>query len=234
MISGVDALPLGAAGFTQQTLEAARDFLLKADPKLAPMIAEHGAPDRLLKKTGPNFPTLAKAIVFQQLATTAAAKIYGRVLTTCGCTELLTPEAVLAAPMADLRAAGLSERKASYLQDLAQHFSDGRLSDAKIAAMDEATLERALCAVKGIGIWTCHMHAMFHLGSPDVLPVGDLGVRKGMQALYGLKELPSADAMHRIAEKWRPFASLGSYYMWKVPTEKKAGGGGKAKKAKKG
>ena len=140
-------------------------------------------------QTGPNFPTLAKAIVFQvsghleagpaqhslalcevaaacsakqvsclhsptlalhlqppplrfyltlpsllqQLATTAAAKIYLRVLTTCGCTELLTPEAVLAAPMADLRAAGLSERKASYLQDLAQHFSDGRLSDAKIA-----------------------------------------------------------------------------------------------------
>jgi DNA-3-methyladenine glycosylase II len=176
------------------------------------------------------FPT--PLALLQQLATTAAAKIYGRVLTTCGCSELLTPEALLAASMADLRAAGLSERKVSYLKDLAQHFSDGRLSDDKIAAMDEATLERALCAVKGIGMWTCHMHAMFHLGSPDVLPVGDLGVRKGMQTLYGLKELPSPDTMHRIAEKWRPFASLGSYYMWKAPVEKASSS--KAKKSKKG
>ena len=132
---------------------------------------------------------------------------------------------LLAAPQTALREAGLSERKISYLRDLAAHFEDGRLSDAGIAgvficvapgaavlpchggvravlinliplsvppshtaaAMGEAELEAALTAVKGIGLWTCHMHALFHLGAPDVLPVGDLGVRKGLKHLYGLK-----------------------------------------------
>lgn len=168
----------------------------------------------------------------QQLATNAAATIYGRVLAACKCAEQLTPEAVLAAPEADLRSAGLSGRKASYMADLARHFSNGSLSDEAIEQMEEAALEKALTAVRGIGVcewgdrggargivgpeemgsgsgWhhipcqllallhalsapaaragTVHMHAMFHLGSPDVLPVGDLGVRRGMQQLYGLK-----------------------------------------------
>lgn len=161
----------------------------------------------------------------QQLATNAAAVIYGRVLAACGGGEALTPAGVLAAPLPSLRQAGLSERKASYIASLAQHFTDGHLSDARIAggvpscscvrhfdlstcpavppgrcridqaqpckplaaAMDEAALEAALCSVRGIGLWTCHMHAMFHLGSPDVLPTGDLGVRKGMAQLYGLE-----------------------------------------------
>ena len=138
---------------------------------------------------------------------------------------LLKPGALLAAPQTALREAGLSERKISYLRDLAAHFEDGRLSDAGIAgfficvahgaavlpchggvravlinliplsvppshtaaAMGEAELEAALTAVKGIGLWTCHMHALFHLGATDVLPVGDLGVRKGLKHLYGLK-----------------------------------------------
>ncbi|KAL4437561.1 hypothetical protein ABPG77_003542 [Micractinium sp. CCAP 211/92] len=212
----IDRLPLREARFTRDSLQTACDLLATADPKLAPLIQQLGPPERLLGKGGSNFATLSKAIVFQQLATTAAAVIYGRVLAACSCTEWLSPAAVLAAPTAALRQAGLSERKVSYLQDLAAHFSDGRLSDARIAEMDEAALERALCQVRGIGLWTCHMHAMFHLGSPDVLPTGDLGVRRGMQVLYGLKELPDAAAMEAVAEKWRPFRSLGSYYMWKV------------------
>lgn len=230
----IDHLPLRAAGFTQQTLQAACDFLAEADPKLAPLIELHGPPDRLLAKKGSNFATLAKAIVFQQLATTTAAAIYGRVLTVCSCPDALTPAAVLAAPPAELRQAGLSERKVSYIVDLANHFSDGRLSDERIAEMDEPTLESALVAVRGIGLWTTHMHAMFHLGSPDVLPTGDLGVRRGMAQLFGLKELPGAAEMAALAEAWRPFRSVGCYYMWKVEVPRSNGGGGKkAKKARK-
>ncbi|KAL4452033.1 hypothetical protein ABPG75_007695 [Micractinium tetrahymenae] len=225
----IDHLPLQEAGLTRDSLQAACDFLAKADPKLAPLIQQLGPPDRLLAKRGSNFATLAKAIVFQQLATTAAAVIYGRVLAACSCTESLSPAALLAAPLAALRRAGLSERKASYLQDLAAHFNDGRLSDAKIAEMDEEALEKALCQVRGIGVWTCHMHAMFHLGSPDVLPTGDLGVRRGMQALYGLKELPDAAAMEALAEKWRPFRSVGSYFMWKVEAPRGSAGGKKGR-----
>lgn len=86
------------------------------------------------------------------MATNAAAAIYNRVLAACSCTDTLTPEALLAAPAGALRAAGLSERKAGYMADLARHFSDGRLSDDKIGAMEEAELEEALCAVKGIGL----------------------------------------------------------------------------------
>jgi DNA-3-methyladenine glycosylase II len=147
---------------------------------LLPFIQEFPA-DRLLRKADDgNFATLAKAIVFQvcawwqqhgrayfppstvpeaescstlqQLATGAAAAIYARVLQACDCTEVLTPEAVLAAPLPELRAAGLSERKASYIADLADYFSSGRLSDDKINAMDEAELEAALTAVRGIGL----------------------------------------------------------------------------------
>lgn len=227
----IDHLPLAAAGFTKATLQAACEFLAKADPKLAPLIEQHGPPEHLLRKTGSNFATLAKAIAFQQLATNAAAAIYNRVLAACSCTDTLTPEALLAAPAGALRAAGLSERKAGYMADLARHFSDGRLSDDKIGAMEEAELEEALCAVKGIGLWTCHMHAMFHLGSPDVLPTGDLGVRRGMQHLYGLKELPSPTAMEAVAESWRPYRSLGTYFMWKVDVPRSSPG--KSKKAKK-
>ncbi|PSC71100.1 putative DNA-3-methyladenine glycosylase 2 [Micractinium conductrix] len=215
-VEAVDRLALRAAGFTPDTLQAACEFLARADPKLAPLIEQHGPPERLLAKQGSNFATLAKAIVFQQLATGAAATIYGRVLAACGGGDTLSPAAALVASTDSLRAAGLSERKVSYIRDLAEHFADGRLSDAKIADMDEAALEEALTAVRGIGVWTCHMHAMFHLGSPDVLPVGDLGVRKGMQQLYGLKELPSPAAMEKLSEKWRPFRSLGCYYMWRL------------------
>lgn len=120
--------------------------------ELAPLIEQLGPPERLLAKRGSNFATLAKAIAFQQLSTLAAAKIYGRVLAACGCQDTLTPAAVLAAPPADLRAAGLSERKVSYVQDLAARFADGRLSDAKI----EGTLGPAPAAAPAsqpCGLW---------------------------------------------------------------------------------
>ncbi|KAE8655994.1 hypothetical protein F3Y22_tig00117012pilonHSYRG00234 [Hibiscus syriacus] len=106
--------------------------------------------------------------------------------------------------------AGVSARKAGYLHDLSDKFSTGFLSDTSIVTMDDETLFQSLTSVKGIGPWSVHMFMIFSLHRPDVLPVGDLGVRKGVQSLYGLKELPKPLQMEQICEKWRPFRSVGS------------------------
>ena len=143
-----------------------------------------------------------------------------RVLQVCKCTSHLDFLSVLEADGPAMGQAGLSERKVLYLKDLAGAFNTGILSEDKINAMDDAMLLEELTKVKGIGPWSVHMFSMFHLGHPNVLPVGDLGVRKGMQALYSLKELPSPSEMEFIAHKWKPFMSVGSYYMWRVVTPK--------------
>ncbi|GAB4819203.1 hypothetical protein N2152v2_006249 [Parachlorella kessleri] len=233
--------PLATQGFTLELLQQACQHLATADQKLVPFVEQHGAPERLLAKTGTScFASLAKSIVFQQLATGAAAAIYARVLGVCKCEEELTVEALEAASYEELRGSGLSDRKVSYLLDLCRHFREGQLSEELIAGWDDATLQECLTKVKGIGPWTCDMFAMFHLGHPDVLPVGDLGVRRGMQVLYDLKDLPDAGAMERIAEPWRPFRSVGCYYMWRVEVSRSLGRATKTKnksettKAKKG
>jgi len=150
------------------------------------------------------------------------------------------------APVEVLRGAGLSERKATYLKDLAQAFSTStaavtnketviqtiKLTDDLINTMTDEELTTSLISIKGIGPWTIAMHSMFAMGRPDILPVGDLGVRKGMQLLYGLKELPSPAEMESLAETWRPYRSVGSFYMWKV-AEMMGERKGKEKKRKK-
>lgn len=212
---------LPARGFTLAKLDAACQHLSSADERLAPLIQQHGPPLRLLAKLGTCcFASLAKSIVFQQLATGAAAAIYSRVLRVCQCGEQLSAAALMGADARELRGAGLSERKVTYLLDLSRHFQEGHLSDELIASWDDSTLQRELTKVKGIGAWTCDMFAMFHLGHPDILPTGDLGVRRGMQVLYNLKDLPDPAAMERVAERWRPYRSAGCYYMWRVEVPK--------------
>eukprot|EP00887_Chlorella_sp_A99_P007764 scaffold20.g7764.t1 len=194
----------------EAALQLAAAHLVAADPALAPLIEQHGLPPRLLEKEGSCFATLAKSICFQQLATAAAAAIYGRALKCCGCAEVLTPAAMLAAPVAGLRTAGLSERKVSYLRDLADHFVRGHLSDERIYAWDAPTLHRELTQARG------QQARWRQARCPDVLPVGDLGVRRGMAAHYGLRELPTPADMQRLTQAWAPYRSVGSYYMWRV------------------
>ena len=213
------------AALCPESLRQACSHLSSVDERLAPLITLHGPPERLLAKTASeNFATLAKSICFQQLATQAAAKIFQRVLDACGCAAagILDPPSVMGTSIEDLRAAGLSGSKAAYIHDLARHFNEGLLSDEAISGMDAAALHTSLTAVKGIGPWTVDMHAMFHLGRPDVLPVGDLGVRRGMQVLYGLRDLPTPAQMEAVADRWRPWRSVGSYYMWRVEVLKAA------------
>lgn len=106
--------------------------------------------------------------------------------------------------------------KASYLHDLSEKYANGSLSDSLILAMDDEKLMESLTRVKGIGVWSVHMFMMFSLHRSDVLPAGDLGVRKGVQALNGLKGLPEGSEMERICEKWKPYRSVGSWYMWRL------------------
>ncbi|CAL8463632.1 g3166 [Coccomyxa elongata] len=207
--------------WTQADLQKASQHLCAADPLLAPLIQEHGVPDKLLPTaTDSAFHGLAHIIIDQQLSVLAARSIANRVLAACGGGEVLEPAAVLKVAPTKLRACGLSQAKVNYILDLAQRFDSKQLTTEAIVALDDEALYTELTAVKGIGKWSVDMFAMFHAGRPDILPVGDLAVRKGFQALYSLKALPTDAQMAEVAEKWRPYRSLGSYYMWRVPTTK--------------
>lgn len=205
--------------WTQEGLQKASQHLSAVDPLLAPLIKEHGVPDKLLPTaTDSAFHGLAHIIIDQQLSILAARSIANRVLEACGGAEVLEPAAVLKVAPTELRACGLSQAKVNYILDLAQRFDSRQLTTEGIVALDDEALYTELTAVKGIGKWSVDMFAMFHAGRPDILPVGDLAVRKGFQALYSLKAIPTDAQMAEIAEKWRPYRSLGSYYMWRVPT----------------
>jgi DNA-3-methyladenine glycosylase II len=160
---------------------------------------------------------LSRAIFFQQLAGPAARAILGRVLATLGSDEdnWYTPAQLLAASDEQLRGAGLSRQKMVYLRDLADKFASGELSEGVLHEFDDEEVIKRVSAVKGIGRWTGEMFLIFSLGRPDVLPVDDLGVRRGMQIAYGVADLPKPDEMRSIAEPWRPYRSVGTWYMWR-------------------
>jgi DNA-3-methyladenine glycosylase II len=159
------------------------------------------------------YGTLVRSITGQQLSTKAAATIYGRLTQHFG-GRTPTPQEIIDTSPQELRALGLSNAKAAYLRDLAEHIVDGELPIDELAAMPDAKVAETLIAIKGLGRWTVDMFLMFHLGRPDVLPVGDLGIRKAMQIHYGLEDLPSPSEMERIADPWRPHRTLASLYLW--------------------
>jgi len=162
----------------------------------------------------PTFEALARSIVFQQLNGKAASTIYDRFAATCG-KRGVVPEAILEVHPEKLRAAGLSAQKASYIQDLAKRTAAGDVDFSGLTKMDDAEVIAHLTQVKGVGVWTVHMFLMFALKRPDVLPVGDFGVRLAMKKLYELEGMPKPAEMERIAEPWRPFRSAASWYLWR-------------------
>ena len=162
-----------------------------------------------------HYGALVRAIVGQQLSTKAARSIYLR-LTERFDGSTPTPEQVLADEPEELRAAaGLSRAKVGYLRSLAEHVLSGELELERLEDLDDDTVIAELVAVKGLGIWTAHMFLMFHLQRPDVLPVGDLGIRRAIERAYGLDALPDAAEMERIAEPWRPHRTLACRYLWR-------------------
>jgi DNA-3-methyladenine glycosylase II len=193
-------------------MRKAINHLKKADPVLGAIIDRVG-PYRIEYRE-PVFQALVRSIVYQQLSGRVANVIFGR-LTAAVPENPLTPDGVLRLTKRKMRALGLSKQKTEYIRDLARRTRSGEIDFAVCLSLtDEQVIER-LTAVKGIGVWTVHMFLIFALKRPDVLPVGDLGVRAAMQRAYGLAELPKPAEMQRIAESWRPYCSVASWYLWR-------------------
>lgn len=192
--------------------QEAERHLREADPTLGALVALHG-PCRL-KPDENLFEGLCDAIVSQQLSVKAANTIFARfhALYPHG----PTPEAVLETPVETLRGVGFSRAKAAYVHDLSRRVLEGSLQLDRLPALDDAQIIAELTAVKGIGRWTTEMILIFHLNRPDVLPVDDLGIREGFKRAYGLPERPAPAEMARIAEPWRPWRSVGSWYIWRA------------------
>jgi len=195
---------------------AAVAHLRKRCGKMARFIDRQG-PLRLQVDRGPDlFTALSQAIVYQQLSGKAAATIYGRF---SGLFNGHVPNATQASTLTVevLRSAGLSQNKALAIQDLASKTLDGSLvSIRKIARLSDQEVIENLVQVRGIGPWTAQMLLIFNLGRPDVMPAADLGVQKGVQAVYGLKELPPPDAVFRRTKHLAPFRSAASWYFWRA------------------
>ena len=190
--------------------------LRDADPVMARLIDEHGPLDedeRRRGRPGDAYGALVRSIVGQQLSTKAARTIYERLTEVFG-GRTPTPRELLEVDPELIRSAGLSRAKVAYLRDLAEHVEDGELDLQALPELDDEEVAAQLTAIKGLGRWTVDMFLIFHLGRPDVLPVGDLGVRRAVQVQYGLEELPDAGELERIAEAWRPWRSLASLYLW--------------------
>jgi DNA-3-methyladenine glycosylase II len=197
----------------ENQLRIAQDHLTEADPILTELIVRFG--NCTLAPHTDYYGELVSAIIGQQLSEKAGATIYKRFLTLFD-DKLPTPEQILATDTEAIRGIGCSYSKAGYMKDLAQHIIDGRLDLAHIATLPNDVVIKQLVEVKGIGEWSAHMFMMFCLGRLDILPTGDLGVRKAMMNLYGLSELPKPAVMHEIAltHGWTPYQSVASWYMW--------------------
>jgi DNA-3-methyladenine glycosylase II len=190
--------------------------LLRKDPVMRGVIKAVG-PCSLAPRKDP-FVALTKSIFSQQISTTIAAILYERFAnlhprkrpTPKSTIELLTNGSE-----EQLRQAGLSKQKRAYVLDLARHFADGRIPVRRFAKMGDEEITQALLPVKGVGRWTTEMFLIFVLNRPDVFPVDDLGVQKGIQKFYGLEKLPTKDEMNRIAEPWRPWRTVATWYLWR-------------------
>jgi DNA-3-methyladenine glycosylase II len=195
---------------------AAVKALRKADPVMGRVIDEVGPlGDFFAGRPTDHYGTLVRSIVGQQLSTRAAASIYARLLERFG-GRAPTPEQVLADDPEALRAAaGLSHAKVRYLRSLAEHVLDGSLALDRLPDLPDDEVIAELTEVKGIGVWSAHMFLMFHLHRPDVLAVGDLGIRRAVKIHYGLAELPTPAELTEIAEPWRPHRTLACIYLWR-------------------
>lgn len=193
-------------------VESALVHLRKKDPVLKTLIRRVGPCALRLRRD--RFQTLVRSILSQQISVHAARAIRER-LERLVAPAPLEPENLAGLSPQQLRAAGISTQKAAYLLSLAQTVRNGELRLNTIGRLpDEAVIEQ-LIQVKGIGVWTAQMFLIFSLGRPDVLPCDDLGIRQAIRQLYNLAELPDKKVSTRIAEPWRPYASIASWYCWR-------------------
>jgi DNA-3-methyladenine glycosylase II len=204
-----------ARALTEEEYVRARRVLMRRDPRLAEVMKRVGRcclPDG---RTNDPFAGLVRVIMSQQLSSKAAETIFGRVEALAGGRAALTPARIQALDATALRAAGVSRPKIRYLYDLAAHVADGRLDFPSLDGHSDEEVIARITAVKGLGRWSAEMFLMFRLNRPDILPVDDLGIVKGMQKLFGMKSRPKPRTMVRLAENWRPYRSIACWYLWR-------------------
>ena len=198
--------------------DKAKRSLARRDPVMGAIMRSH--PKVFLAKRGDPFLTLARAICGQQISVKAAQSVWNRVIACCGA---VSPESILSKKRTELRACGLSERKVEYIADLAQHFASGSIHVHRWPDMDDEAIIAELIEVRGIGRWTAEMFLIFNLLRPDVLPLDDLGLQKGIRLSYFSNRKVSVKTMLQLGDTWRPWRSVATWYLWRsldpVPVE---------------
>ncbi|MEO8577837.1 MAG: DNA-3-methyladenine glycosylase [Gemmatimonadales bacterium] len=195
--------------------QKAINHLKRVDPVMADIISRVGRCTLSPRTEWTHFDALVRSIVYQQLSGAAAATIHGRVVALIG-DGADTPGKIVQTTHEQLRAAGLSNAKARYVRNLAEHVLDGSLPVNSLHELSDDEIIESLIQVKGIGRWSAQMFLMFRLGRPDVLPELDLGIQKGMQKAYRLRKLPLPRQVLRRGSKWAPFRTVGAWYMWRI------------------
>ena len=198
--------------------DRAKRSLARRDPVMGAIMRAH--PKIFLVRRGEPFMTLARAIVGQQISVKAAQSVWDRF---AACVGEVTPQNVLLRQRPLLRACGLSDRKTEYIADLAQHFANGSIHVHRWPQMSDEEIIAELVEVRGIGRWTAEMFLIFNLLRPDVYPLDDLGLQKGIRVAYFRGRKVALSTMRRLGERWRPWRSVATWYLWRsldpVPVE---------------
>jgi DNA-3-methyladenine glycosylase II len=192
---------------------------MKCDRKLADVIKRIGPCELHAFAPKDPFETLCMSIASQQLSTKAAATIFGRFKDLFPPDRRPTPARVMTLTDDEIRAAGFSRPKVTFIKDLSAHVLDGRLNLAKLRKHSDEEAMEQLVAVKGIGRWTAEIFLMFRLGRPDILPADDLGLMNAVHRVYGLRKRPDAKKLRQMGEAWRPYRSVASWYLWQSLTK---------------
>jgi DNA-3-methyladenine glycosylase II len=186
--------------------------LKNADPVLGGLIEQAGPYQ--MRYLEPDFEALVKSIVYQQLSGKVASTIFGRLSAAAG-DGRLTPSGVLRLTPAKMRALGLSRQKITYVRDIARQTRSGEIDFNALRLAPDDEVMRVLTGLKGVGVWTVHMFLIFALRREDVLPSGDLGIRAAVRKAYGLESLPAPAQVEELGEKWRPYRTVASWYLWR-------------------
>mgnify|MGYP001447821462 CR=1 FL=1 len=198
--------------------DRAKRALARKDRVMAGIMRAH--PRIFLARRGEPFLTLARAIVGQQISVKAAQSVWDRLV---ACAGGVTAEKILSKQRSELRACGLSDRKTEYIADLAQHFADGSIQVQRWGEMADEDIIAELVQVRGIGRWTAEMFLIFNLLRPDVLPLDDLGLQKGIRVAYYRNRKVALSTLRKLGESWRPWRSVATWYLWRsldpVPVE---------------